>query len=112
MPALTLPVLAAWSVALVLALSAIVHLAGLKSLRAAYAEWEYPRSFHRVVGVSNLVAAMFLATPETRIWGVVLAAVILFLAVVTLLNHRRYYWAVPGMLLMAALPPALLATGV
>ena len=107
-----LPVVAAWSVALVLAVSAAAHLAGLRRLRAAYAEWEYPRSFHRVVGVSNLVAALFLARPETRVWGVTLAAVILFIAVVTLLSHRRYYYAVPGMLLMLALPPALLATGV
>lgn len=112
MPALTLPVVAAWSVALVLATSAAIHLSGWRRLSAAYAEWEYPHSFHRVVGVSNLVAAIFLATPQTRVWGVVLAAVILFIAVVTLLNHRRYYYAVPGMLLMAALPPALLATGV
>ena len=109
---LPLPVVAAWSVVLVLGASAAAHLLGLRSLRAAYAEWEYPRNFHRVVGVSNLIAAVFLAMPETRVWGVALAAFILFIAVVTLLNHRRYYWAVPGMLLMAALPPALLATGV
>ncbi len=111
MPLLPFPVVAAWSVALVLGASAAVHLAGFSSLRAAYAEWEYPRGFHRVVGVSHLVAAAFLARPETRVWGVALAAVILFIAVVTLLNHRRYYYAVPGMLLMLALPPALLATG-
>ena len=107
-----LPLIAAWSVALVLAVSAAVHLVGPKRLRAAYAEWDYPRSFHRVVGISNLVAALFLARPETRVWGVALAALILFIAVVTLLNHRRYTYAVPGMLLMLALPPALLATGV
>jgi hypothetical protein len=111
MPVLSLPIIAAWSVALAFAVSAAAHLAGLRRLRAAYAEWEYPHSFHRVVGVSNLVAALFLAIPETRVWGVALAAVILFIAVVTLLNHRRYYYAVPGMLLMLALPPALLATG-
>ena len=107
-----LPVVAAWSVALALAASAAVHLAGFRRLRAAYAEWEYPRSFHRLVGISNLTAALFLARPETRIWGVALGAVILFIAVVTLLGHRRYTYAVPGMLLMLALPPALLATGV
>ena len=112
MPAIPFPVIAAWSVAIVLAVSAAIHLAGWRRLRAAYAEWEYPRSFHRVVGASNLAAALFLAAPETRVWGVALAAMILFIAVVTLLNHRRYYWAVPGVLLMAALPPALLATGV
>ena len=112
MPVLSLPSVAAWSVSIVLAASAVVHLAGLKRLRDAYAEWEYPRSFHRVVGISNLVAALFLARPETRVWGVALAAFILFVAVVTLLNHRRYDYAVPGMLLMLALPPALLATGV
>ena len=112
MLALSLPVIAAWSVALVFAASAAIHLRGGRKLRAAYAEWDYPRSFHRIVGISNLLAALFLARPETRIWGVALAAVILFIAVVTLLGHRRYTYALPGMLLMLALPPALLATGV
>jgi hypothetical protein len=109
---LPFPIVAAWTVALVLAASAAVHFAAPRSLRDAYAEWEYPRSFHRIVGISNIIAALFLARPETRIWGVALAALILFIAVVTLLGHRRYIYAVPGMLLMLALPPALLATSV
>ena len=112
MTSLSFPVLATWSVANAFAVSALVHLAGLRKLRVAYADWGYPRNFHRVVGGSNLIASAFLATPQTRIWGVALAGMILFIAVVTLLNHGRYAYAVPGMVLMAALPQAILASTV
>jgi len=109
---LSFPLLATWLVAATFAVSAILHLAGPKSLRAGYARLDYPRNFHRVVGVATALAAMFLATPQTRIWGVALAGMILFIAVVTLLSRRRYAYAVPGMVLMAALPQAILTSGV
>jgi hypothetical protein len=108
----SLPVAAAWLVASAFALSAVVHLAGPRSLREIYARWEYRRNTHRVIGGLNVVAAAFLATPETRLWGVALAAAILFGAVVALLNHRHYLFAVPGVILLAALPPALLSSAI
>jgi hypothetical protein len=108
----SLPVAAAWLVASAFAVSAVVHLAGIKPLRELYARWEYRRNSHRVIGALNVVTALFLAVPETRLWGVALAAAILFGAVVALLNHRHYLFAVPGVILLAALPPALLSSAV
>jgi hypothetical protein len=106
------PVIVAWSVATIFAIAALVNLSGPRALRDAYARWGYPRRFHLITGTLESIAAAFLAVPETRIWGVAVAGIVLFVAVVTLLNHRQYLYAVPGIVLLAALPPTLLTASV
>ena len=93
----------------ILALIGFLHVIGVAPLREAFRRWEYPRNFHRIFGVANLVAAAFLAVPNTRVWGVGLAAVILFAAVAKLLASRNYLYAAGGVVLLAALPPAFVA---
>jgi hypothetical protein len=102
----------AWSLAIVLAVTGLMQLVGLRFIRRAYESWDYPRGFHRVAGSLEIIAAAFLVMSPTRVWGVALAGTILFVAVVTLLNHRQYLAALPGMLMLAALVPALLPAGV
>ncbi len=63
--------------------------------------------FSRVAGVAQLFAALFLAIPQTRIWGSVLAAAILFVTVVGLLNRGKYLHAVPAIILLALVPAAV-----
>jgi len=108
----SMPVAAAWLVASVFGISAALHLTGLPALQDMYERWGYRRNSHRVIGVLNAITAAFLAVPQTRLWGVMLAGAILFGAVVALLNRRQYVYAVPGMLLLAALPPALISSAV
>jgi hypothetical protein len=100
----------AQAIAALFAVVGVAHLLAPRALRDAYARWHFPRGFYRVTGTLELLAALFLSVPILRIWGVALAAIITFVAVITLLNHRQYVYAVPGMLLMMALAPALLAT--
>jgi len=71
--------------------------------------WEFPPRFYVVAGALEVTAALFLAIPGLRIWGIALAGFIMFGAVVTLFNHRRYMSAVPGIILLAALVPASFA---
>jgi hypothetical protein len=85
----------------------LLHVAPLPIIRDGYRRWQYGRGFHYVAGIAQLFAALFLAIPETRIWGGILAAAILFVAVTSLLNHRRYLYAVPAILLMVAIAPAM-----
>jgi hypothetical protein len=101
------------SIALVLsgifALGGVIHLAGPGFVRRAYARWNFARGFYFITGIVELAAAAFLASPTTRIWGVVLAAAVLFSAVVTLLSNRQYAYAVPSLIMLIALAPASLA---
>jgi hypothetical protein len=85
------------------------HVFALRPIRDAYSRWRFARGFHYVAGTAQLFAALFLAVPETRIWGGILAAMILFVATVSLLNRRKYVYAVPAILIMMALAPAMVA---
>ena len=99
--------LIAVSLAALFALAGLLHVTALPPVRDAYRRWHYGRGFHYVAGMAQLFAALFLAVPQTRIWGGILAAAILFVTVTSLLNHRRYLYALPAILLMIAIAPAM-----
>ena len=85
------------------------QLAGPAGLRRVYRRWRFPANTHRVAGLLAAIVALFLSNPITRIWGVILGGLVAFVAVTVLLNHGKYAWSVPGMLVMVALAPATLA---
>jgi len=89
------------------ALAAIMNLAAPDALRRVYRRWDYPRGFYYVTGLLQCLTALFLALPQTRIWGGILGALVLFATTVTLLNHRQYLYAVPTILMIIALVPAM-----
>jgi hypothetical protein len=62
-----------------------------------------------VVGALQILAAGFLLIPELRIWGIVLASLITFGAVVLLLDRGRYFFALPVALFMVGLAAAALS---
>jgi DoxX-like family len=106
MNVISVPFVIAWAIGAILSVDGFVNIAGPRMLREAYARWEFPTRFYLVVGILEVTAAAFLAIPEWRSWGIALAAFIIFGTVVTLLNHRCYMLAVPGIILMVALVPA------
>ena len=105
----SLPHLFAGTLAAIFAIAAVIDLAGARYISVRFRQWRYPRQFYRVMGMLQLLTSLFLAMPQLRIWGIILAGLITFLWVVTLLNHRQWSWAAAGMLMMMALVPASLA---
>ena len=97
------------SLAVVFWVIGITHLLGPRFLRDAFEKWNYGTRVRLVTGVLELMVALMLVHPELRGWGIALAALIMFGAVVTLLSHEQYLCAAPSMALMAALIPAILA---
>ncbi len=87
--------------------TALLNLAAPGFVRRAYARWDFARGFYYVVGLAHALTALFLAVPQTRIWGGALGAMVLFATTVSLLNHRKYIYAVPAILVMVALAPAM-----
>ena len=104
-----IPTLVALSLATFFALFGVVQLAGPRFLRDAYRNWDYSQSLRVVTGLFDIVVAFMLEDPTLRGWGIALAAILTFGAVVTLLDHRQYAYAAAVTLLMAALIPATLA---
>ena len=87
----------------------LIHLLGPRFLRDAFEKWNYGTLVRLVTGALEIMTALMLAHPELRGWGIGLAALIMFGAVITLLNHEQYLCAVPSIALMVALLPAILA---
>ncbi len=108
MAAHDLPHLLAAALTAIFAITAAVELAGAHHIRTHFRRWRYPRRFYRVMAVLQLLAVLFLVTPELRVLGLVLAGLVIFLWGVTLLNHRQWGWAAAAFLMMAALVPASL----
>jgi len=88
-------------------LAAVLNLAAPGFVRRAYQRWAFGRGFYYVVGAAQALTALFLVLPQTRIWGGLLGAAILFVIVVSLLNRRQYLYALPAILAMMALAPAM-----
>ena len=86
-----------------------VQLIGPRFVREAYKRWDYGPRVRIVTGVLDVMAAIMLAVPVLRGWGIVLAAILTFGSVVVFLSHRQYRYALPAIVLMIALVPATVA---
>ena len=86
---------------------ALLNLAAPGFVRRIYQRWAFARGFYYVVGAAQALTALFLVLHQTRIWGGILGAMILFATVVTLLTRRQYLYALPAILAMIALAPAM-----
>jgi hypothetical protein len=109
---MTIPLIARLAVDMVsaiFALTGFINLSGSTHMRAVYRLWRYPHRFYRIVGVAELMVALFLIVPETRVWGIAAGGMITFIVIVALLNHRQYLWSLPAILLLVSLVPASLA---
>ena len=105
----TPPTLIAFSLAAIFAVVGIVQLAGPRFVRDAYRGWSYSQGLRLATGLLDVAAATMLAQPSLRGWGIVLAAILVFGSVVTMLNHRQFVGAAWAILLMVGLVPATLA---
>src|SRR5215831_9872678 len=85
------------------------HLLGPRFLRNAFEKWNYGAYVRVLTGCLEIAAALMLAHPELRGWGIALAGLVMFGAVITVLSHEQYLIAIPSVALMLALIPATLA---
>ena len=88
---------------------AAVHLIGPRALRDAYALRRYPRGFREVTGALLAVAAALLFLPGTRLFGLGVAAFVMFLSATTLLHRGQYRYAAPLIALLFVLIPVSFA---
>ena len=109
MPAISTYSALAFTLSALLGGIGFIHLLAPRFVRDAYEQWDYPQRLPLIVGIVEIAAALLLYDPAFRGWGIGLAALVNFGAVVTHLNHRQYLHAVPAVLMMAALVPVGLA---
>ena len=80
----------------------LMNLIGRRQLREIYARCQYPTGYRYAVGIVYIGAAILLLGPY-RMLGLALAAALLFLLIVTLLDHREYGSALSRVGLLGAL---------
>jgi hypothetical protein len=68
---------------------------GTQGTRSDFVRWGYPRWWGIVTGGLEMISAVLIALPVTRIPGLALGAVIMVAAVVTVLRHRDFSHLVP-----------------
>ena len=68
---------------------------GTPATRSDFARWGYPRGWGRLTGGLEMMSAVLIALPLSRIVGLALGAVIIAAAVMTVLRHRDLSHLVP-----------------
>jgi len=97
------------SLAAIFGIIGFIHLLGPRFLHETFKSWNYGTRLRIATGILEIGVALMLLDPELRLWGIGLAALIMFAAIITLLNHEQYACALASMVVMAALLPATLA---
>jgi hypothetical protein len=86
----------------------VLSLIGRRQLCAIYTRCQYPSSYRYAAGIVYIGAAILLAGPY-RVFGLGLAGVLLFLMIVTLIDHREYGSAISRAGLLGALWVSVIA---
>jgi hypothetical protein len=105
----SIPVLATWANVAIFAVAGLVNFTAVKSVREVYERWDVASGFYRPLGLVEIAAAICLAVPSLRFWGVLLASPIAFGSVVMLLDHRHYVYAASMVVMMSGLLVAIFA---
>jgi hypothetical protein len=104
-----IPALIAELLAAFFAAAAFLNFVDPAFLRRTYARWGLRPNINLLAAFLNALAAVFLSMPITRLWGVAVAALVIFFTEILLLSRKQYAYALPGLIIMAALVPASLA---
>jgi hypothetical protein len=91
----------AWLLALAFAGAALSNAMGGAAVRAGFVRWGYPAWWNFMTASIEVLCAVLIVLPETRIWGLALGAMVLIAALATLAWHREYRHLPPGVVLAA-----------
>jgi len=73
----------------------LVNAIGTAATRSDFARWGYPRWWGRFTGGLEMVSAVLIALPVSRVVGLALGAAIIAAAVLTVLRHREFKHLAP-----------------
>ena len=103
MTSISFPVLATWADAAIFAAVGVINLTAPKRVLDMYEQWDVAPGLYRTLGVIEIMAAVCLATPSWRAWGLMLAGPIAFGSVVMLLDQQKYKCAATAVVIVAGL---------
>jgi len=83
---------------------------GTPTTQSDFARWGFPRWWGRVTGGLEMVSAVLIALPVSRIIGLTLGAAIIAAAILTVLRHRDFKHLVPLSVLVAVIALAVISS--
>jgi DoxX-like protein len=103
MPILQIPIASAiaWLLAFALGGAGIFNATGGAAVQAEFQRWGYPAWWNFITAALEMLSAGLIVFAETRIWGLVLGALVLIAAVATLIWRGEYKHLPPGVALAA-----------
>jgi hypothetical protein len=87
--------LSVWLLVAALFGAGLFNAIGTPGTQSDFARWGYPRWWSRFTGGLEMMSAILIALPFSRIVGIALAAVIIAAAVLTVLRHREFSHLAP-----------------
>ena len=91
----------AWLLAFAFAGAGLFNAIGGAAVQAQFQRWGYPAWWNFITAALELLSAALIVLPETRIWGLALAATVLIAAIATVTRLRDYKHLPPGLALAA-----------
>ena len=83
---------------------------GTPATQSDFARWGFPRWWGRFTGGLEIVSAVLMALPVTRIIGLALGTVIIAAAVLTVLRHRDFKHLAPLSAFVAVIALAVISS--
>jgi DoxX-like family len=83
---------------------------GTPGTQSDFARWGYPRWWGFFTGGLEIISAVLIALPASRIVGLALGAVIIAAAVVTVIRHRDFPHLVPLSVFVALIALAAISS--
>jgi len=85
----------------------ITHLSARSAGEALIADLGLGDKKGRWLELLLLITTIFLVLPQLRVAGVIIAAVEMSILGLSMLNHKKYRYAIPALIVLATLPLAL-----
>ncbi|MHC0054708.1 DoxX family protein [Actibacterium sp. D379-3] len=95
------PEIASWLIAVICVGAGIHNLSGTETVRQSFTKMGYPPYWHIVTGVLELVGAVLVVIPATRLAGVLLLGAVLAAASVSLVINKEWKPLAPCLLFLA-----------
>ena len=105
-----LHVLSVWLLVAAFFGAGVFNAIGTPATKGSFVRWGYPDWWCRLTGGLEIVAAVLVALPGSREAGLILGAVIVAAAVLTVLRHREFVHLAPLSVFAALLALAEIST--
>ncbi len=102
--------LSTWLLAAAFAGAGLFNAIGTPATQTSFVRWGYPAWWFRLTGGLEIASAVLIAVPVTRGVGLILGAVIVAAAVLTVLRHREFSHLAPLCLFAALLALAQISS--